>query len=531
MKKITIVFLFTYSLVILKSFSQTQFQRSIDFGNDDYGNQIANYNGNNFIIGSTNSTGAGGYDAMLLKTDSIGNVLFQKQFGGSSTEFGTKLKITSAGKIIGIGRSNSFSTTANHDFFVFQCDENGTLEWSTVFGTDSLEYAFAIDETGDGGFAICGQTKTNDKFDILLVKINSAGTVQWAKTIGNPLASEVVYDIKALGSDGFALFGFSSLGSIGINEAMILFVDTSGNYSRVNIFGGTGDDDIRNFANGSQNSFYTAGNTRSFGAGLGDFFLAKFDVSSFPPSLIWFKTYGGALEESFSSIVKSDSNFVLSGFTQSFGSGDNGIVIKVDSEGEVIWAGSYGDNGSDLIQCVANNPSGGYFLAGFSNSFGGTANNIFILNTDSLGFTGCNFNSISLSASAQVATFVDTITSGFVSFTPPDFAVRTANVIQNSGVAVNNLLCSNDIKEEKNPSVKSSVYPNPANDILYFDFSGNEKGNIKILNSAGIMIESNLIHMKNNHSVMDVSSFSPGIYMVIFNSPFRQIVSRFSIIR
>lgn len=525
--------LFCFALAIFSTavFAQSTFQRSIDFGGDDYANQVGIYNGNCFMIGSTNAAGAGSFDAQLIKTDFLGNVVFQKQLGGSSTEYGTKLKVSTSGKIVAIGRSNSFSTPANQDFFVFQCDENGTIEWSTVFGTDSLEYALAISETPDNGYIIAGQTKPNDKYDVLLVKISSTGTVEWEKILGNDVTNEGVYEVKALGNNGYVLFGYSGINTIGLNEGMIMITDTAGNLSATFLLGGSGDDDIRQIADGTSGTFYAGGSTRSFGAGQGDIFLAKFDVSSMPPALVWFKTYGGTGDDSFSSIVQDGNNYLISGGTQSFGNGDEGISFKVNDYGDVIWAGTYGNTSYERIQHLINNSLGGYLAVGYSTSFGGVANNVYLINSDSLGNSGCNFTPISLSGVSQNATFVDTITTGFYSSIPSDFGVRNATVLQNQGTANNNVLCMTSYGEAISPATGMTIFPNPARERVYLSSQNIEPTEVKIFNSTGQVVFTFYPDNVNGVSSVDVSDLSPGIYQVETTTSGKRFLSRFAIER
>ena len=95
----------------------------------------------------------------------------------------------------------------------------------------------------------------------------------------------------------------------------------------------------------NDSSYVVAGYTQSYGAGGGDIYLLKFDLSG---NLLWQKTFGGSgFEGSFTintleplcSLAKTkDGGYVIAGSTNSFGAGSfDAYVVKVDSAANLQW--------------------------------------------------------------------------------------------------------------------------------------------------------------------------------------------------
>jgi hypothetical protein len=125
----------------------------------------------------------------------------------------------------------------------------------------------------------------------------------------------------------------------------------------------------------------------SFGLGfLGggwayDFWVLKLDSQG---NIQWQKTYGGW---SYDDVVRvrqtSDGGYILGGFTQSFGSGPQDmLVIKLDSQGNIQWAKTYGGMGYELGGYIIQTQDGGYIVSGSTTSFGAGGWDLLVLKLD-----------------------------------------------------------------------------------------------------------------------------------------------------
>ncbi len=109
-------------------------------------------------ISSTNNQG------WLVKIDQEGTMLWEKKFGGFyEDELNSPVEMED-GCIVVVGSSKSFGTQLNNsDGWIIKTDPNGNLLWERVYGLDNgySDYLYDIKSTDDGGFIACGQTRNN----------------------------------------------------------------------------------------------------------------------------------------------------------------------------------------------------------------------------------------------------------------------------------------------------------------------------------------------------------------------------------
>ncbi|MFX1475220.1 MAG: hypothetical protein ACFFCO_07075 [Promethearchaeota archaeon] len=91
------------------------------------------------------------------------------------------------------------------------------------------------------------------------------------------------------------------------------------------------------------------------------------------PPIIWNHSYGGGGEElAFALVECSSGGFALAGYTNSFGAGNyDGWCVRTDAEGRQLWARSYGGSMPDAIASLVECSGGGFALAGYTGSYGG----------------------------------------------------------------------------------------------------------------------------------------------------------------
>jgi hypothetical protein len=112
--------------------------------------------------------------------------------------------------------------------------------------------------------------------------------------------------------------------------------------------------------------YVVAGSTESFGAGDDDFWVLKLNSDG---DIVWEKAYGGKGSDYAKSVHEtSDGGFIVSGTTSSFGEGRQDFwVLKLDSDGTVAWQKTYGTRrGEEFVTSILEVPEGGYEVRGCS---------------------------------------------------------------------------------------------------------------------------------------------------------------------
>jgi len=134
-------------------------------------------------------------------------------------------------------------------------------------------------------------------------------------------------------------------------------------------WGGADDEGGYRVAVDSSGNVYISGSTESFGMGLTDMVLVKYDGNGVQQ---WNRTWGGAgYDLGYGVAVDSSGNVYLVGGTMSFGAGGYDIVlVKYDGNGGQQWNRTWGAVGGELGYEVAVDSSGNVYLSGLTGSIG-----------------------------------------------------------------------------------------------------------------------------------------------------------------
>ncbi|PKL31802.1 hypothetical protein CVV43_01595 [Candidatus Saccharibacteria bacterium HGW-Saccharibacteria-1] len=142
-------------------------------------------------------------------------------------------------------------------------------------------------------------------------------------------------------------------------------------------WGGTSTDEGTSITQSSDGGYAIMGSTHSFGVGLLDVFISKYSTDGI---LSWSRAFGGANFDYGNAITQiSDGGYIITGRTNSFGSGDYDMFIaKYSNEGNLSWSKTWGGTGYDDGTSIIQSSDGGYTVAGTTTSFGAGSNDMFI---------------------------------------------------------------------------------------------------------------------------------------------------------
>lgn len=444
MKSQLIIFLLSLSCPLI-SYSQVIFQKSIGGNENEDGRSIQQTNDGNFIIaGLTNSLTAGDYDVLLVKIENNGDTIWTKTYGGAADDFGHSVQQTTDGGYIIAGKTNSFGL-GNADVLLIKTDSIGGVLWTKTYGGPGYDFGWSVQQTNDGGYIVTG---LYNSFDVYLIKVDSFGNQTWTKNIGSA-NYDVGISVVQTFDGGYVVVGNTSFGA-GDLDVYLIKLDSSGNVLWSKTFGGSGGDVGTCIKQTNNGGFIISGFTNSFGAGNYDFYLIKTNEAG---DMDWSRTYGGPLYElSYSLELTTSGNFIIAGHTGLQFNNDV-YLIMVDYFGNLLWTKTFGVNGDSRSQGVVQANDGGYIVVGKT---GLSTSNLYIVKTDTYGNSGCYQGNISTSfiSPATILTSPATIVSSLGQMTTPTVVVGNGGLVDThcTTVDIKEVLSEGVIHVFPNPS-------------------------------------------------------------------------------
>jgi uncharacterized delta-60 repeat protein len=311
-------------------------------------------------------------------------VRFVRAYGRPGYNGANSVQRTSDGGYIVAGWT-TYMGTFNTDILLIKIDEFGNVQWAKTYGGTGYDLAYSVQQTSDGGYIVAGITYSfgAGAYDAFLVKTDAFGNLQWAKTYGG-MFDDLAHSVQRTSDGGYILAGYTYSFGAGYWDIFLIKTDANGNVQWAKTYGGTSDDWAYSVQQTSDGGYIVAGWTSSFGAGSSDIFLIKTDAFG---NVQWAKTYGEAGNDVAYSVQRtSDGGYIVAGYTGSFGAGGSDFfLIKTNAFGNLQWAKTYGGMFDDLAHSVQQTSDGGYIVAGITYSFGAGAYDAFLVKTDTFG--------------------------------------------------------------------------------------------------------------------------------------------------
>jgi hypothetical protein len=324
--------------------------------------------GGYIIAGYTQSFGAGFEDVWLVKTDSRGNELWDKPIGGESWDNGYSVQQTSDGGYIVAGFTRSYGA-GWEDVWLVKTDSNGDEVWSRTFGGSEGDWAFSVEQTSDGGYIVAGFTRSYGAGaeDAWLIKTNAGGSVQWTRTFGG-MSEDYAHSVQQTSDGGYIVAGRTRWPDTGDMDAWLIRTDSGGREEWSKTFGSVGYDFVNSVQQTTDGGYVVAGSTL-FDEGDTDAWLIKTDSSG---NEEWSQTYGGTGQEEGRAVQQtSDGGYIMVGHTTSYGAGDEDVwLVKTDASGNERWNRTYGGPAWERGYSVQETSDGAYVVAGPSASYG-----------------------------------------------------------------------------------------------------------------------------------------------------------------
>ena len=487
-------------------------------------------------------------DAIIVKYDYNGNVVWKKNLGGTLYDYFYYVTAVPDGIIavgysssIGSGDWNDAQSRGNTDAIIVKYDNNGNLVWKKNFGGSGEDYYYSVTTVSDGVIAV--GTSRNKSFgngdwigytgkgstDAIIVKYNFDGNVTWKKNFGGGyldagnISGNNVFNSVTTISDGVVAVGYSdeqcfnhgdwagvqSKGN-SYTDAVIVKFNNNGDVVWKKNCGGSGYDyfnDVTIVFDGivavgySDISTYGGGDWAGLTAkGGNDAIIVKYDNSG---NIVWKKNLGGSYGDDYKSVTTaSNGNIVAVGYSSqySFNNGD--------------WAGVQGMGGNDAtivkyasfisVTNITNVPTTA--TIGVPLKLTATVvpndamNKNIIWNVKNAGTTGAKISNDTLNVSAAgTVTVTATIKNGTAIGT--DYTKDFNIIVSTVGIA-------------KMQGTGLRIFPNPTTGQLIIDNGQLTIKSVEIYNIVGQIVFTSPLSNLSHETTIDISHLANGLYFL-----------------
>jgi len=517
MRHFTILsFLFQF-VISYNSYAQITFQKAYRVSGNNIGYEVKQTLDGGYVVAGEMAYSTGGISgASILKLDAIGDTMWSKVYGnvGQAGDFFSIMQIMD-GSYLACGRISDSS--GYYSNVLIKTDSNGNLLWIKSYSGVGLGLGYEsfniLRQTSDNGYMLAGH---NSISNLVLLKTDSSGVPIFCKTYStpDPIDPGRIY-AEQINNGGFVLV--STVRDIVLNQNDIYAIktDSLGNQIWSKKYGGPNEDFGMSIQQTPDDNFVILGHTFSFGAGLRDIYLIKVDSQG---DVLWSKTYGNSRNQFAISLLQTNSNeLILYGVTDSSNSvvpvSDISFYIKTDMNGDTLWTRTFDDNSFFNIsaQNIASTSDNGFVMTQ-STQLLGTWRSISLMKFDSLGNSvNCYQKNIG-TLIGNPTTISDT--TGTTISTTATFV--TANITTNS-ISPNIYVLCNTTGLPESENTNLMIKPNPFTNTLSinFDVKGSKEILINVVNVLGQAVYTEkVINPETNSILLDLAFLESGVYWI-----------------
>jgi hypothetical protein len=314
------------------------------------------------VVGYTSSYGAGQEDAYLIRSDAAGDTLWTRTYGGPGRDWGWDVLPTAGGGFIIVGFTNSYGAGGD-DVWVIGTDADGAERWTRTYGGAGDDIAWAFHATADGGYVVAAQTTSYGagERDVYILRLDASGDTIWTRVLGGPGIDRIFSTVPT--DDGGSVFtGITSNESAGELDATLIRIDSVGTVVWARSYGGEGRDIGHGVTTAPDGGFLLVGYTNSYGAGANDIYLVCTDGSG---TVRWTQLIGDAGDDrAMMGTPMAGGGYAIAGYASGADEYWSAKLTAVSETGEELWSESFGSPGTDRGVMLQQTAGGAFIFTG-----------------------------------------------------------------------------------------------------------------------------------------------------------------------
>ncbi|MBW2264119.1 MAG: hypothetical protein JRG91_19315 [Deltaproteobacteria bacterium] len=245
---------------------------------------------------------------------------------------------------------------------------DGAVAWQVLLGIYDEDRVNSMAPTPDGGVLLAGAASVIEEaeaiyiYDAMLIRVDGAGDVQWARTVGED--GDDSLDAVIPTTDGaYVTVGWTTEYVGGASSGWMAKVDPDGAILWQEYVQESGHDQLHGVVETTGGDLLVVGETDSGAVGGTDLLVLRTTTDG---AVVWQKILGGTGDERGLAIAATaDGGLVAVGSTRSAGPGWwNALIVRMDGDGAVSWQRVLGGDGNDTASAVLEHTDGSLLVAG-----------------------------------------------------------------------------------------------------------------------------------------------------------------------
>lgn len=333
------------------------------------------------ICGGTESFGAGNWDVYILRTDRDGDTLWTRTYGGSDYDIAWELDQTADGHFVLAGETSSFGA-GDRDVYLLKIDSQGDTVWTRTYGGSGFDRGTGVTVTSDGRYAVSGRTASfgAGDSDAYLVIVNADGDTLGSRTYGGSQL-DVAFSVEETQDSGFVLCGATASSGAGSYDYYLVKTDSQGDLEWARTYGGQGADWGHAAMPTADGGYIIVGAAMSFGHGQYDAYFVETDSAG---DTTWTRVYGDMYMDAGNSVREiPDDGYIVAGVSGNLDAGAGELYLwRLDAGGDTLWARGYDRGGVNNYQMAGDiraTSDSCYIVVGEAETFGSSINDAWIL--------------------------------------------------------------------------------------------------------------------------------------------------------
>ncbi len=449
--------------------------------------------------------------------------LWEHHYGGTADDQAFYAIEGQIGEYIVAGKTKSFSN-GGYDAYILKLDVQGNVVWERSYGGSFQEQIESVCKAPGGGYGLAGYILS----DVWLLWISEDGDSLDSRIYGGPSADQA-YHITPDNGQGYVVTASYGTGFTLADQLWLLRLNYTGDTLWTRQYGGTGQEYGRKVIQTSDGGYLVTG--RSYSVPLPEYSDCWAVKTNSAGDTLWTRKYGGNEEDNFNSVIETEDGYVFAGTTRSFGPGSYSFyVVRTDDDGDTIWTRSFGGPSVDLGTDIDRTEEGNFVISGYSNSFGDSYD-LYLVEIDANGELQWQANYGHPEVDEIIYGCYATSDGGFIATGRTIFytAFKEEAIVLKLGPA------GSGSPDHPNAGISLNVSPNPCFSELTIQIVTPEPLTVglSVYNALGLPIRE-LISGETLYGIQtirsNVSDIPPGVYFLVLKSDRCRIIKKLLIL-